>query len=284
MPIKKDATGKRSVEMETIVPGTPEQVWQALATGNGNAAWFTRATVDERLGGEIRFDFGAAGSSVGEVTTWEPPHRFGYIERNWSEGAPPVATEITITGRAGGQCVMRMVHSLFSSTDDWDDQLESFERGWPAFFNVLRVYLASFAGRPAASLMATANIEGDHLDVWKRLMNDLALAGVDAGERRTTPPLPETLSGVVERVQLSEQERLLVMRLEAPAPGVALISSCLAGPAVTVGVNLYYYGEDAPARAAASAPKWQSWVREGLSLRSQGDRGGQGDHGMAPTR
>ncbi|MBN9170044.1 MAG: polysaccharide biosynthesis protein, partial [Microbacterium sp.] len=23
---------------------------------------------------------------AGEVTTWEPPHRFGYVERDWSEG------------------------------------------------------------------------------------------------------------------------------------------------------------------------------------------------------
>ena len=102
MPIKKDGTGKRSVEMEVLVPGTPEQVWQAMATGAGNTAWFTRTTVEERSGGEIRFDFGANGSSVGEVTAWEPPHRFGYVEHEWNETAPPVATEVTITGRSGG--------------------------------------------------------------------------------------------------------------------------------------------------------------------------------------
>ena len=50
MPIKKDGSGKRWVEMEFLAPGTPEEVWQAMATGPGNAAWFTRATVDERVG------------------------------------------------------------------------------------------------------------------------------------------------------------------------------------------------------------------------------------------
>ena len=34
MPIKKDGTGKRWIEMEFIVPGTPEQVWQAIASEN----------------------------------------------------------------------------------------------------------------------------------------------------------------------------------------------------------------------------------------------------------
>jgi len=43
-----------------------------------------------------------------------------------------------------------MVHSLFASTDDWDDQMEGFEDGWPSFFEVLRLYLSHFAGMEAA--------------------------------------------------------------------------------------------------------------------------------------
>ena len=113
MPIKTDDTGKRWVEMELIVPGTPEQVWQAMATGPGNSAWFTKTRIDGRVGGAVDFDFGPNGASTGEVTIWEPPFRFGYVEREWSDGAPPVATEIIVTSRSGGRCVVRMVHSLF---------------------------------------------------------------------------------------------------------------------------------------------------------------------------
>ena len=36
MPVKKDASGRRSVEAEVEVPGTPEEVWQAIATGPGH--------------------------------------------------------------------------------------------------------------------------------------------------------------------------------------------------------------------------------------------------------
>ena len=56
MPVKKDDSGRRWVEMEFLVPGTPEQVWQAIATGPGMSAWFTPTIVDERVGGAITFD------------------------------------------------------------------------------------------------------------------------------------------------------------------------------------------------------------------------------------
>ena len=37
--LKKEANGRRSVQVEVEVPGTPEQVWQAIATGPGVGAW-----------------------------------------------------------------------------------------------------------------------------------------------------------------------------------------------------------------------------------------------------
>ena len=46
MSIKKEANGRRSVQVEVEVPGTPEQVWQAIATGPGVSAWFVPTEVD----------------------------------------------------------------------------------------------------------------------------------------------------------------------------------------------------------------------------------------------
>lgn len=260
MPIKKDGTGKRWVEMEFIASGTPEQIWQAMATGPGNGAWFTKAEIEERVGGVLKFDFGGYGSSTGEVTTWEPPHRFGYVEREWSEGAPPVATEITITSRAGGRCVVRMVHSLFASTDDWDDQMEGFESGWPGFFDVLRIYLAHFAGMKAASFQAMVSVEGDHLAIWKRLTEQLTLTGANVDERRTTPSSPEALTGIVERTQQNGTLRVITLRLDAPAPGVAMIGTYAMDKAVNVSVCRFFYGNDAATRASANEPLWRNWL------------------------
>jgi len=269
MPIKKDETGKRWVEMELIVPGTPEQVWQAIATGPGYTAWFTPATIDERVGGAIRFDMGENGESQGEVTVWEPPFRFGYVERDWAEGAPPLATEITVTARSGDRCVVRMVHSLFTSADDWDDQMEGFEGGWPGFFEVLRLYLSHFAGMNAAVIFAKTSVKASRLDVWKRLIEGFGLAGVDAGEEGTAPQTPEPLSGIVERVQQGDRERYVLLRLKQPSPGIALIGTYGMGDASNASMALYLYGDDAGQRAAASEAGWRDWFRETLGQASR---------------
>lgn len=260
MPIKKNGSGKRWVEMELIVPGSPEEVWQAIATGSGNNAWFTKTEIDERVGGKIAFDFGPNGSSTGEVTHWEPPARFAYVEREWSEGAPPVATEITVTARSGDRCVLRMVHSLFTANDDWDDQLEGFEGGWPAFFEILKIYLAHFAGEKAVSSFAMVSTGEPQARVWERLTEALGLLGANVGEERSTPPRPERLAGIVERVQQDTKQRYLLLRLKEPGAGIALIGSYSTGEGTNASIALYHYGDGAKARAKDSEPKWQEWM------------------------
>lgn len=260
MPIKKDEKGNRSVEMAFVAPGTPEQVWQAMATGPGNTAWFTRATIDERAGGKLRFTFDGGVASDGEVTTWDPPRRFGYVERDWSEGAPPVATEITITARSGGTCLVRMVHSLYATSDDWDDQLEGFESGWPGFFEVLRIYLAHAAGTPAASCMAMVTSADDELRTWIRLTQALALENANVRERRTTAFHPQPLTGVVERVQQDTRQRFVILRLEAPAPGAAILGTHHSGGKTAISVGLYFYGNTAEDLAGHSELLWRPWL------------------------
>ncbi len=58
MPVKKDASGHRSVQAEVEVPGTPEEVWEAIATGPGISSWFVPTEVEQREGGIITANFG----------------------------------------------------------------------------------------------------------------------------------------------------------------------------------------------------------------------------------
>jgi uncharacterized protein YndB with AHSA1/START domain len=260
MPIKKDGTGKRWVEMELLVPGTPEQVWQAMATGAGNAAWFTKSEIEPRVGGLLRFDFGPGATSSGEVTMWEPPHQFSYIERGWEKDAPPVATEIVITSRSGDRCLVRMVHSLFTSSDDWDDQLEGFEKGWPGFFAVLRSYLTHFTGSSAASFISSTPASADSLSTWLRLCELLGLAGANVGEQRTASSGPEPWSGVVEHVHQDAKQRYVLLRLDAPSPGLVLTGTDDKGGSTTVSVCHFFYGENARVLAAESEPRTREWL------------------------
>ncbi|MFV3073112.1 SRPBCC family protein [Niveispirillum fermenti] len=262
MPIKKDDSGKRWVEMEFLTPGTPEQVWQAMATGPGNAAWFMRAEIEEREGGRFRFDFGQEVSTNGEVTLWQPPHRFGYVERDWMENAPPVATEISIVARSGGLCQVRMVHSLFASGDDWDDQLEGFESGWPCFFAALRLYLEYFPGLPGAGFMAMVPTTLSTLESWRDLLSATGLDNPLVGEERAGPAGPETLAGVIEKVVQEKGQRYLVLRLSEPGPGIMMCGVYQRSDHVSVSVVRFAYGNDAAERAASLEGHWRDWMAQ----------------------
>src|SRR5258706_143574 len=151
MPVKKDASGRHSVEVETEVPGTPEEVWQAIATGPGISAWFVPTELEEREGGALVLDFGPGMQSEGVIAAWDPPRRFVCENKEaMGPGSPTVADEWTVEAKAGGTCRVRVVHSWFASTDDWDNQYEGVEQGWPAFFRILKIYLAHFRGQPRA--------------------------------------------------------------------------------------------------------------------------------------
>lgn len=258
MPIKKDETGKRWVEMHFVVPGMPEQVWMAMATGAGNAAWFTQATIEERVGGVLKFHFGPEMMSSGEVTRWEPPYLFGYVERQWCEGAPPIGTEITISSRANNECAVRMTHSLFSASDQWDGQMESFEQGWQTFIEVLRIYLAKHAGMRAASFQVMKMIQSDGAAAWSRVLDRMNLAGANVGETRDVTG-PEKLSCTVERIHQDRILRGVIVQIDKPHPAIAIVGTHATPGGVNVHASVFMYGDDAESRAAEAEPRWREW-------------------------
>jgi uncharacterized protein YndB with AHSA1/START domain len=255
--LTKDDPPKRYVQVEVEVPGTPEQVWQAIATGPGFTAWFAPTEIEEREGGAVVFHMGPGMDSHEVITAWEPPHHFAAEDRDWMPGAPPCALEIHVEAKSGGTCVVRLVNSLYTSAADWDDQLESFEKGWPSFLEVLRVYLTHYPGQRCSPVQVTGAGEGPEARVWADFTAALGLAGAVVGERRTAsgagvPPL----SGIVEQ----SEENMLRMRLDEPAPGSAVLGGCAWGGQVLVSVSLYLYGDEAPAVVDRDRAAWQAWM------------------------
>jgi uncharacterized protein YndB with AHSA1/START domain len=253
-----DTKPARFIELEVEVPGTPEQVWQAIATGNGFTSWFCPTTVEEREGGRVRFLMGPGMETGGQVTVWDPPRRFVTEDRGWMPGMPGIATEILVEAKSGGVCRVRLVNSLFTSSADWDDQLEGMEKGWPLFLATLRIYLTHFPGAlcTAAQLATVSTLDEER--TWSTLTDGLGLTGTTPGARHTTRGLDAPLlAGVVERVS----EHKLLLRTEEPTPGLVAIAADDCGPqGMLVWIGLHFYGDAAPAVIAREEPKWQAWL------------------------
>ena len=262
MSVKKEAGGRRSVQVEVEVPGTPEEVWQAIATGPGVSSWFVPTEFEERSGKPVAVsaNFGPGMLSRSNVTAWDPPRRFAAQGEGWG-GSPPIATEWSVEARASGVCVVRVVHSLFASNDDWDNQLEGTESGWPGFFRTLRIYLTHFRGQHSAIMQFVAPVALTEGEAWDTLMKALSLDGVSAGQRWSAPSSAPALSGVVEYVSRSPYDVLL--RLDTPGPGVAALGAFNApGGQSMIAMSVYNYGDDAAATVARETPRWQGWIED----------------------
>jgi uncharacterized protein YndB with AHSA1/START domain len=262
MSVKKEPSGRRSIQVEVEVPGTPEEVWQAIASGPGISAWFVPAEFEERDGKPVAvtLNFGPGMESRSVVTAWDPPRMFAREAPGWFPGSPPIATEFSVEARAGGVCVVRVVQSLFASTDDWDQQLTGAESGWPGIFRILRIYLTHFRGQRSAFMQFMAPVAGTAAEAWATMTAALGLNGVGAGQGWAAPAGVPALGGVVEQVSQSPPGALL--RLDQPGPGVAALFIMTYGGSVIATFSFYLYGDQAAATVVRETPLWQAWIQE----------------------
>jgi uncharacterized protein YndB with AHSA1/START domain len=262
MTVKIDESGRRSIQVEVEVPGTPEEVWQAISTGPGISAWFVPTDVEGRVGGTLTSHFGPGMDAHSTITAWDPPYRSAH-EGSLAPNSPPLATEWIVEARSGGTCIVRVVHSLFASGDDWDDQLNSTEAGWPSFFQVLRIHLEHFRGQPCSYFGAMGMSAGTAAQAWDTITVGLGLPSASEGERvRSTGVDAPTLSGIVEPLGESSYGRNLLLLLDEPAQGAGLIAAHDCGGVIMASISLYLYGDDAADVVAREEPKWRAWMSE----------------------
>ena len=260
MPVRKDPSGERSVEVEVEVPGTPEEVWKAIATGPGISAWFVPTTCDEKVGGNTTCNFGPGMESVAAIKKWDPPRSF-VAEAEEGVGSGPVATEWIVEARQGGTCVVRVVHRWFASTDEWDQQFEGHTHGWKAFFRILRLYLAHFAGARCTPVALSSFSTAPLVETWSALLHAL---GVDPQNARLTnavgaPPFAATIES---RATKSHPE--LLLRLDTPAPGLVHIFPMPMGGQVLYSARFYLYGDGGAAAAPSVERDWTAWLAKVL--------------------
>ena len=275
MSVKKEASGRRSVQIEFEVPGTPEDVWKAIATGPGISSWFIPAEFEERDGKPValKLNFGP-GMEVGSaVTAWDPPRMFATSADGWMAGSPAIASEWSVAARAGGTCTLRIVQSLFASTDDWDNQLEAAKGGLASFLFTLRLYLTHFRGQRSTLIKWMAPAAGSEGDAWESLTGALGLKGLRVGQRWTAPAGVPAISGVVEYVTQGPYDALL--RLDRPGPGVAALgaASFPGAPGSMVAMNFYLYGDQAAGTVARESPHWDAWFQDRFPMPAEESKG-----------
>jgi uncharacterized protein YndB with AHSA1/START domain len=254
---EKSGSGEpgRVIDLSVEVVGTPEQVWQAIATGPGISSWYVPTTVEEREGGETtnRFGPGAEMTIPGRVAAWDPPHRVVF-----DDGADGMAFEWQVEASDGGTCVVRLVNSGFLPGSPWDDQYDGMSEGWLLFLNNLQLHLAHFAGRAGVAMLPMAMWPESREAAFTRLKKELGFPATPTPNSKVaaagdSPPL----SGTV----MSVDSWRLALLLDAPAPGTAILACEGAGDSTSVSVWLYLYGDEASAVAAREEPRWSEWLQ-----------------------
>ena len=268
MSVKKEPSGRRSVQVEVEVPGTPEEVWRAIATGPGISSWFVPTRSEERQGGEIVSNFGPGMDCPSTITAWEAPKRFVAEGTMGPPGSPTVATEWTVEARAGGKCVVRVVHSLFASTDDWDNQLDGLEQGWPAIFRILRRYLEAFRGTECSAMQFVSLSSDSATKAWEKLGGELGLLEVGEGQKWSAPAGFPRMTGV--SLGQGMHSSTVLLRLDTPVPGTAYLGVFPCGGMVQVYLAVYLYGANAKAAVERDEPAWQAWIGERFPMPQMG--------------
>ncbi|WP_214414070.1 SRPBCC family protein [Sphaerisporangium fuscum] len=185
---------------QVTLEATPEQVWEAIATGPGLDSWFMgRNEIEPGVGGTTRQYFGDFPVEA-TVTAWEPAERFAFRGAEGPDGTF-MAFEFLVEGRDQGSTVLRLVQSGVLG-DDWEAEYDALRRGWDLYLHTLGQYLAHFPGRHAKVVFAARPDAGGGEPAWDVLSRGLGLTGpVERGDRvRLTPEGLDPIDGVADYV------------------------------------------------------------------------------------
>ncbi len=216
------------LELAFEIPGTPRQVWDAIATANGISSWFLPTELEERVGGTIVTHMGEEASSSGTVTDLDAPRHFAYVEPGpGGAGRPcrrrghPAHHRVRRRGAIGGHLrgprrEQRLRHWCRLGG-------RALHRHGEELDAVLRLYLTHFPGQRVTSLSAEAVVPGARETVWSDLE--------------------------------------LLLRLSDPLPGFLQFAAMDLGDGSTwAQLEGYLFSEDAPRYVERERPAWKAWI------------------------
>jgi uncharacterized protein YndB with AHSA1/START domain len=193
----------RAIETTLEIDAPVSAVWKAITDAKELERWFPLvARVTPGVGGEIFMSWGPPWEGGSHIEVWEEERRL--TTRGFMEHGDASMIEYTLEAK-GGKTILRLVHSGFAPSSDWDEELFSgTERGWRYELRSLRHYLERHAGSDRMTAWPKANVRGTAAEVWKRLLGregltrDGGIEGLREGDRyRVTTAAGDALEGRV---------------------------------------------------------------------------------------
>lgn len=203
-------THEFEISKEVEVDGTPEEVWDAIATGPGIDSWFMGPhTVDGRVGGRMTLDLGFFQESS-TITAWEPGKHLAYQSDKGEDGTFH-AMEYLVEGRDQGTTVLRFVHTGILA-DGWGDEfVDQQSKGWDMYLFTLAQYVKHFAGRPGTYVFAQWPEQPEGANNWPVLLRALGVPeGAQVGDEVVLEPFG--VHGVVDYLVENDLHNFLGVR------------------------------------------------------------------------
>ena len=134
----------RSHETRIEIDVPIEEVWKAITEAKELVRWFApKMIVEPGVGGFVLADWGRGLGWKTAMKVWEPNRDLRLVETRdramsvlpIEEPLPPckLMQDFYLEGE-GGKTVLRLVHSGFGSSTDWDGEYEGTRTGWAACF------------------------------------------------------------------------------------------------------------------------------------------------------
>lgn len=248
---------ERSIELEVVVEGSPEEVWQAIATGPGISSWYVPHVVEEHQGGAAIASFGDAPEMQvpGRVAAWDPPRRIVF---DGGEGVGGLAFEWLVEAMDSDTCTVRLINSGFGDGGEWDDQYDAMTEGWKLFMFNLELHCRHFRGQRAESMLPMSATSQPRTDAWAELCADLGIPGSPAVGDMVVATAGDDLrlTGTVVKTAPTS----LALLLDSPGDGTAFLAAEQSGDMCSVSIWSYLYGPDALGIVERDKPRWQGWL------------------------
>ena len=173
------------IRKSVVLEATPEQVWRAIATQEGQAAWSP-----DPYQSQEGMDVEAIENERLAIRTPEAPngafHAFEYL----------------ICAEDDSTTTLTFVHSGYLG-DDWDAEFDFGEmtgHGWDMYLHTLAQYLQHFADRPAHFVTTQGPPSSATPESWAVIEDALGVTGPfrEGQQLRLTPEGLPALEGVVD--------------------------------------------------------------------------------------